>query len=65
MPIHTLKIWAHKFGKVVLMLEDSCKKKEVHFIYPIDKINDELALTRVAKRIYDERHEGKNRVVHS
>jgi len=47
------------------MLEDSCKKKEVHFIYPIDKINDELALTRVAKRIYDERHEGKNRVVHS
>jgi hypothetical protein len=49
MPIHALKVWVHKFGKVVLTLEDPCKKKEVGFICPIYKINDELTLTTLTK----------------
>lgn len=49
MPIRALKVWAHKFGKVVLTLEDPCKKKEVGLICPIDKINDELTLTSLTK----------------
>ncbi len=50
MPIHTLKVWAHKFAMVVLMLKDPRKKQVINLIYSVDKISNEVTFTNVEKR---------------
>jgi hypothetical protein len=33
----SMKVWAHKLGKVILMLKNLCKKQEVGLVYPKTK----------------------------
>jgi hypothetical protein len=47
-----MKVWAHKLGKVTLMLKNSCKEQVVGLIYPITKINNEPTPVSVEKKIW-------------
>jgi hypothetical protein len=46
MPFHSVKVWVHELGMVVVFLEDLKRKKQVKLICPCMKMKDDLVFDR-------------------
>jgi hypothetical protein len=46
MPIHSIKVWVHELGMVVVFLEDLRRKKQVGLVYPCIKMYNDLIFYR-------------------
>ncbi len=49
MPIHSLVFYMHAFDKVIIMMEDMRKKKQIGLICLASSLNDELMPSSVDK----------------